>query len=161
VIDTHGTVDRDGFMLEWVREGHGFPMMVLGASRFYPRYFPQALRDHFEIVFRDLRKWVRTPDGFDISAITLDTFSGDVDAIRQAAGLDRPVVAGQSQHGSIALEYARRYPDRVRGVAAVAPVPPAGSGEAPGMRARPGTTPRFRRERRLTAQISPGTCLSP
>src|SRR5215472_11510087 len=90
-------------------------MMVLGASRFYPRYFPQALRDHFEIVFCDLRQWVRTPDGFDISAITLDTFSGDVDAIRQAAGLDRPVVAGQSQHGSIALEYARRYPDRVPG----------------------------------------------
>jgi len=38
-------------------------------------------------------------------------------------------VAGQSHHGAIALEYARRYPGSVRGVVAVAAVPPAGSGE--------------------------------
>ena len=30
----------------------------MGSSRFYPRYFPQSLRDHFEIVFCDLRQWV-------------------------------------------------------------------------------------------------------
>jgi proline iminopeptidase len=124
-----GTVDRDGFVLEWVREGTGTPMMVLGASRFYPGYFPQSLREHFEIVFCDLRQWVPTPDGFDITRITRDTFSDDVDAVRQAVGFDRPVVAGQSQHGSIALEYARRYPQHVRGVVAVAAVPPAGSDE--------------------------------
>ena len=124
-----GTVDRDGFKLEWVREGHGLPMMALGASRFYARYFPQSLREHFEIVFCDLRQWVRTPDGFDITAINRDTFSDDVEAVRQAVGFDRPIVAGQSQHGGIALEYARRYPGSVRGVVAVAAVPPVGSGE--------------------------------
>lgn len=124
-----GTVDRDGFMLEWVREGHGLPMMVLGAPHFYPRYFPQSLREHFEIVFCDLRQSVPTPEGFDATSITRDTFSDDVDAIRQAVGFDRPVVAGHSQHGAIALEYARRYPDSLRGVVAVAAVPPAGSGE--------------------------------
>jgi proline iminopeptidase len=124
-----GTVDRDGFKLEWVREGHGLPMMALGASRFYARYFPQSLREHFEIVFCDLRQWVRTPDGFDITAINRDTFSDDVEAVRQAVGFDRPIVAGQSQHGGIALEYARRYPGSVRGVVAVAAVPPLGSGE--------------------------------
>jgi proline iminopeptidase len=124
-----GTVDRDGFMLEWVREGHGLPMIVLGASHLYARYFPQSLREHFEIVFCDLRQWVPTPDGFDITAITRDTFSDDVEAVRQAVGFDRPVVTGQSHHGAIALEYARRYPDSVRGVVAVAAVPPAGSGE--------------------------------
>jgi proline iminopeptidase len=102
-------------------------MMVLGARRFYPRYFPQSLRDHFEIVFCDLRQWVPTPDGFDVSTISLDTFSEDVDAVRQAAGFDRPIVAGQSQHGTIALEYARHSPEHVRGVLAIAPNPPAGS----------------------------------
>jgi pimeloyl-ACP methyl ester carboxylesterase len=124
-----GTVDRDGFMLEWVREGHGLPVMVLGVSSFYRRYFPQSLREHFEIVFCDLRPSAPTPDGFDITAITRDTFSDDVEAVRRAVGFERPVVAGQSVHGAIALEYARRYPDSVRGVAAVAAVPPAGSGE--------------------------------
>ena len=32
-----GVVDCDGFRLEWLREGRGIPMLVLGASRFYPR----------------------------------------------------------------------------------------------------------------------------
>jgi len=124
-----GTVERDGFMLEWSRDGGGLPMMVLGARHFYPRYFPQSLREHFEIVFCDLRQWAPTPDGFDITTITRDTFSEDVDAVRQAAGLDRPIVAGQSQHGAIALEYTRHSPQSVRGVVAIAAVPPAGSYE--------------------------------
>src|SRR5215471_17523820 len=108
-----GTVDRDGFKLEWTREGTGIPILVLGASRFYARYFPQSLREHFEMVFCDLRQWAPTPDGFDISTITRDTFSEDVAAICRAAGLDRPIVAGQSHHGLIALEYARHSPEDV------------------------------------------------
>ena len=122
-----GTVDRDGFRLEWIREGRGEPMIVVGASRFYPRYFPSAMRDHFDMVFCDLRQWVPTPPGYDIARITRDTFSDDIDAVRQAVGFERPIVAGQSQHGMMALEYARRYPDRTRGVIAVAPNPPAGA----------------------------------
>lgn len=120
-----GVVDRDGFKLEWVREGSGIPMLVLGSRRFYPRYFPQSLRGHFEMVFCDLRQWVATPDGFDISTITCDTFSEDIDAVREAVGFDRPIVAGQSQHGSLAFEYARHSPHSVRGVVAIAPLPPA------------------------------------
>jgi proline iminopeptidase len=85
------------------------------------------MREQFEIVFCDSRQWVRTPDSFDISTITFDTFCDDVEAVRQATGLDRPVVVGHSQHGAIALEYARRYRACVRGVVAVAAVPPFGS----------------------------------
>ena len=81
-----GTVDRDGFILEWVREGKGLPMIVLGSRSFYLRYFPQSLREHFEIVFSDLRQWVPSPEGFDISTITRDTFSEDIDAVRQRVG---------------------------------------------------------------------------
>lgn len=127
VVSNAGTLDRDGFQLDWVREGSGIPMMVLGARRFYPRYFPQQLREHFEIVFCDLRQWVETPGGFDIDSIRLDTFCEDIDALREAVGFARPILVGHSQHGSLALEYARRYPRRVRGVAAIIPLPPAGS----------------------------------
>jgi proline iminopeptidase len=124
VVADEGTVDRDGFKLDWVREGRGLPLMVLGARWFYPRYFPQALRDHFEIVFCDLRQWAATPEGFDISTITLDTLCEDVEALRQASGLERPIVAGQSQHGAMALAYARHAPHEVRGAAAIAAPPP-------------------------------------
>ena len=77
------------------------------------------------MVFCDLRQWAPTPAGFDVGSITLDTFTDDVEAIRQAVGLHQPIVVGQSQHGAIALEYARRFPDNVRGVVAVSPNPPA------------------------------------
>jgi proline iminopeptidase len=81
-------------------------------------------------VFCDLRQWVPTPDGFDIATITRDTFSDDIERVRAAAGLDRPIVVGQSQHGYMALEYARRYPDRVRGVVVVAVAPPVDDEDA-------------------------------
>jgi proline iminopeptidase len=119
------SVDRDGFTLEIVREGHGTPMLVLGAAHFYPQYFPAAMRNHFEMVFCDLRQWARTPPGFNVNSIDLDTFADDVEAIRLSLAFDRPIVMGQSQHGALALDYARRYPDSVRGVVAVGPPPPA------------------------------------
>ena len=130
-----GIVDRDGFRLEWVREGRGIPMLVLGGRKFYPRYFPEEMRSQFEMVFCDLRQWVPTPGGFDIRTITRDTFSEDIEAVRRAAGLERPIVVGQSQHGAIALEYARHFPASVRGVVAIAPPPPIGS-DAPRESAR-------------------------
>ncbi len=72
-------------------------MLVLGASKFYSRYFPQAMRDHFDMVFCDLRQWVSTPDGFDIATITRDIFSDDIERVRVATGLDRPIVVGQAE----------------------------------------------------------------
>src|SRR4051812_44548054 len=99
-----GTLDRDGFMLHWVREGSGIPMLVVGSHHFYRRYFPQALRDHFDIVFGDSRQWSPTPSGFDLTSLTINTFADDIEAIRETTGLDRPIVVGQSQHGAIALE---------------------------------------------------------
>jgi proline iminopeptidase len=127
-----GTLDRDGFALQWAREGRGAEMLVVGSQHFYRRYFPQGLREHFDIVFCDSRQWATTPDGFDVTSITIDTFADDIEAARQAAGLRRPIVVGQSQHGAIALEYARLYPEHLRGVAAVAAVPPVDGQQAMG-----------------------------
>lgn len=124
-----GTLDRDGFRLQWVREGSGVPMLIVGGQEFYRRYFPPALRNDFEIVFGDSRQWVPTPSGFDLTTLSIQTFADDIEAIRQTAALDRPLVVGQSQHGAIALEYARLYPESVRGVVAVAPNPPIDSGD--------------------------------
>lgn len=132
-IDTvrSGTVVRDGWHLHWVREGGGVPLIVIRSVLWYRRYFPQALRDHFDIVFCDSRQWAPTPNGFDISTITNETVADDVEAIREAVGFERPLVMGQSQHGAMALEYARRYPSQVRGAVAVASGPPQTSTTSP------------------------------
>jgi proline iminopeptidase len=124
-VGSTGSVERDGFSLNFVREGHGVPMLVVGSELVYRRAFPEALRDEFEIVFCNLRCWVPSPTGFDASSVTRDTNADDVEAIRQAAELDQPIVVGHSIHGSIVLDYARRYADRLRGVVAIAPSPVA------------------------------------
>jgi proline iminopeptidase len=120
-----GIVDCDGFQLEWVRVGMGIPMLIIGGAHFYPQYFPEAMRDHFDMVFCDSRHWVTTPKGFNLSTLTLDMIADDYERVRVATGLERPIVVGHSQHGYHALMYARRYPDRVRGVAVVASSPPS------------------------------------
>lgn len=119
-----GTLDRDGFRLRWVREGAGIPMIVIGSERYYRPYFPASLRDHFDVVFCDSRQWASTPDAYDVSTITSDTICGDIEAVRQVVGFDRPIVMGQSQHGAMALEHARRHPAQVRGAVAIASAPP-------------------------------------
>lgn len=116
---TSGTVDREGFRLDFTREGAGIPMLVVGEARYYPRVLPEPLRDDFAMVFGDLRPWVKAPDGFDMTTISRDTYSDDIEAVRVAAGLERPIVLGHSIHGTLALEYARRYPENVSGVVAV------------------------------------------
>lgn len=119
-----GVVERDGFELEWVREGAGMPMLVVGAQRYYRRVLPPSMRNHFEMVFFDSRQWTRTPEGFDVESISLQTLSDDTEAVRRATGLDRPVVVGHSHHGTLALSYAGDYPQSLRGLALVAPNPP-------------------------------------
>jgi proline iminopeptidase len=121
-----GVVERDGFALEWVREGEGTPMIVVGAHRYYRRAFPAELRRHFDVVFCDTRQWAAGPAGFDVSTITMATLVEDLEAVRAATGLEHPIVAGHSMHTRIAFAYALHHPDRVRGVLAVAAEPPGG-----------------------------------
>jgi pimeloyl-ACP methyl ester carboxylesterase len=65
----------------------------------------------------DLRGHGRSskPDGpYDVP-----TVAGDLAALIEALGLDRPVVAGQSWGGNVAVELAARHPDLVRGIVCV------------------------------------------
>ena len=55
-------------------------------------------------------------DGFDVSTINFDLYAEDIDALRQAAAVERAIVLGTSIHGTIAREYAARYPQQVRGI---------------------------------------------
>jgi proline iminopeptidase len=119
-------VVRDRFSLEVIREGSGVPLLIVGSARLYRRAFPQTMREHFEIVFCDLRPYVEAPASFNRTTITLQTHIDDIEAIRQAAGLDRPVVLGHSIHGAIALAYARQHPGSVRGVVSIGGTPIGG-----------------------------------
>lgn len=119
------SVPRDGAIVSYRREGHGTPCLVIGSDVYYRRALPQTLKQHFELIYCNVRHWVPSTDASADDAITLQTYADDIDAIRRHAGVDRTIVLGQSIHGTLALEYARYYPGQVRGVIAVA-APPVG-----------------------------------
>jgi len=123
----HGTaqgdadfVDVEGARLGYRVEGHGPPCLVVGSSVYYPRVFSQALREQLRLLFVDLRQFVPSDPSFGPDRISIETYADDIEQVRQTLRLGDVVVMGHSIHGNIALEYARRHPEHVLGVAAVA-----------------------------------------
>ncbi len=117
-----GVVNVGGAHLRYRIEGKGQPCLVVGSSVCYPRVFSQDLRRHLQLIFVDLRHFVDPRElpsadpSFDLNRISLDTYADDIEQVRQALGLGDVVVIGHSIHATLALEYARRYPEHVRGV---------------------------------------------
>ena len=117
-MTTNGTVEVEGAQLGYRIEGHGETCLVVGSSVFYPRAFSEDLREHLQLVFVDLRHFAPSDPAFGPELISIETYSDDIEQVRQVLGLDDVVVIGTSLHGTIALEYARRHPEHVRGVVA-------------------------------------------
>jgi len=124
-----GIVEVDGALLRYRIEGQGPPCLVVGSSVLYPRVFSRELREHLQLVFADLRHctdpqhFVSADPSFRADRISIDTCADDVEQVRQALGLGDVVVMGHSMHGPFALEYARRYPEHVRGVVVIGATP--------------------------------------
>ncbi len=120
---TAGTVTVEGATLHYVMEGTGAPCIVIGSSIMYPRLFSKELRNHLKLVFLDARHFVPTDGSFDVSRITIDTYADDIEKARTTLKLGDIFIVGHSIHGDLALEYARRYPQHVRGVVVIASPP--------------------------------------
>jgi proline iminopeptidase len=127
--DNAGIMEVEGFHLRYRIEGHGPPCLVVGSAICYPRMFSQELRENLQLVFVDLRHFAASADlSFSPSSITVDTYAGDIERVRQSLELGDVVVIGHSTHAKLALEYARQYPEHVRGVVAIGGSP-CGSSE--------------------------------
>jgi proline iminopeptidase len=133
--DNVGIVEVEGAHLRYRIDGHGQPCLVVGSSIYYPRVFSQELREHLQLVFVDLRHFAASEPSFAPNLISVETYTDDVERVRKTLGLGDVVVIGHSIHGTIALEYARRYPEHVRGVVAIC-APPRRSDEDPAPRER-------------------------
>ena len=103
-----------GAELRYVRQGRGPTLLVIGSSIYYPRVFSKNLSKSFDIVYADGRHFARgyQPTSEEASALTLDRFAEDVEAVREALKVPRIAVLGHSVHAQIAMRYARRHPDR-------------------------------------------------
>lgn len=103
----------EGYKLSYVIEGCGVPALVLGSSTYYSRVFSQNLRKHLKITLCDHRGFATTSEVSQVADFELDKLIDDFETIRATLNLDKMVVIGHSIHAFMALEYARRFLDRV------------------------------------------------
>ncbi len=92
--------------------GKGYPLVLMhggpGADLFTLLSF-KPLADQFTLVFYDHRCNGRSV-GPDVTTMTMENLTADADALRQVLGFEKWAVLGHSFGGSVALEYALRYP---------------------------------------------------
>jgi proline iminopeptidase len=107
---THRQIRDVSLFVEVVGQGYPLVLMHGGPGLDHTTLLPlKPLADQFTLIFYDHRCNGRST-GADVSSMTFENLTADADALRQALGLDRWAVLGQSFGGNVALEYALRYP---------------------------------------------------
>lgn len=95
--------------------GHGYPLVLMhggpGADLYTMMSF-KPIEDQFTLVFYDHRCNGRST-GADVSTMTWENLTADVDALREKLGFKEWAVLGHSFGGNVALEYALRYPQNL------------------------------------------------
>ncbi len=142
-----GVASVNGITLSYDDVGTGDDVLLLVHGHPFDRsmWTPQLtdLPAHgWRIVAPDLR-------GYGLSTVvagvtTLDVFAADLSALLDALGIRSVVVCGLSMGGQIAMEFARIYPERVRGLVLAATFPQPETIE--GKRQRNATADRLSRE---------------
>lgn len=110
----------DGTRIAYATGGTGYPLVKAGhwlTHLEHDRHSPiwRPLLDRLERRFR-LVRYDQRGNGlsdWDVADLSLDRFVEDLEAVADAAGLDRFALYGTSQGAPIAIAYAHRHPDRV------------------------------------------------
>ena len=102
----------------WVeREGEGEPLLLLAGGpanshlTFHPAF--SALADEYEVIYVDYRGRGRSDHVADYRTITFERDVADIEALREALGLERLHLYGFSYGGMVSQAYALAHPDRV------------------------------------------------
>ncbi|NMO88424.1 alpha/beta hydrolase [Actinomycetospora sp. TBRC 11914] len=126
--DLHVEVDGRRLRLHVETAGEGVPLLCLHTAGADSRQFRGLLEDprvtaHHRVVAFDMPWHGRSdpPDDWQVRRYTLDTatYAATVLAVADALELERPVLAGCSMGGAIALYLASRHGERFRGVCAL------------------------------------------
>ncbi len=108
--------------------GEGDPIIVVhggpGLDHSYLQPGLDALAIRNTLVYYDQRGTGRSVAALDSTAINLDAFIEDIDALRETLGYERVSVLAHSWGALLAIEYAARHPEAVRGLILMNPVEP-------------------------------------
>jgi len=113
MILSSGQIQIDGSTLNYVIEGSGKPCLVIGSSVYYPKTFSKDLRKHLKMYFVDLKWFAKGYVPENLDEVNIQTIVEDVEEIRIKLGLKRPMIMGHSIHGTIAMEYVKKYSKEV------------------------------------------------
>jgi len=108
--------------------GTGDPIVVVhggpGLDHSYLQPGLDVLANRNTLVYYDQRGTGRSVSALDASAINLDDFVDDIDALRQTLGYERMTLLAHSFGALVALEYAARHPESLRALVLMNPVEP-------------------------------------
>ena len=108
--------------------GEGEPIIVVhggpGLDHEYLQPGLDALAIRSTLIYYDQRGTGRSAAALDSTAINLDAFIEDIDALRQALGYERVSVLAHSWGALLGIEYAARHPEAIRGLILMNPVEP-------------------------------------
>jgi proline iminopeptidase len=108
-----GFIEVDGSKLNYVVEGKGKPCLVIGSSVYYPKTFSKNLRKHLKMYFVDMKWFAKEYMPENLDSVNIKSIVEDVEKIRKKLGLNQPMIMGHSIHGTIAVEYAKKYSQNV------------------------------------------------
>ncbi|WP_077962041.1 alpha/beta fold hydrolase [Ensifer adhaerens] len=113
IVSKAGSLRAGPFDLGFSIEGSGMPLIVIGSAIYYPRTFSKALREKLRLVFIDHRGFAPARTEYAAGDIGFDTVLDDIERLRAHLDLEHFAILGHSGHGYMALEYAKRHPERV------------------------------------------------
>ena len=111
---------RDGVRIAWASSGSGTPLVKAAnwlshlefdaASPIWAHWW-RALSERHRLIRYDER--ASGLSDWDVQDISFDAWVSDLEAVVEAAGLERFSLFGASKGGAIAIAYAARHPERV------------------------------------------------
>lgn len=107
----------DGSKLPWYSTGTGerqiFIFNGFTCNQHNIKYLLEGLAPGFRVVAWDYKGHGLAEGARDLTTVTIDGFLDDARRVKEAAGLDKPVLLGYSMGAQFVLEYALRYPAEV------------------------------------------------
>ncbi len=122
-------VEANGIRIHYVEQGQGPAVVWLPGNSDHAAMAVRAhepLLDRYRFIAVDPRGQGGTTAFVVTASYAPSLLTADLLGLLDALGLERPVLGGHARGARAVLEFARRYPERVRAVVAVAP-PVAGA----------------------------------
>ncbi len=112
-VESVDYIEVDGSKLNYVVKGKGTPCLVIGSSVYYPKTFSKNLQEHLKMYFVDLKWFAKDYLPENLDAVTIESIVEDVEEIREKLDLIKPIIMGHSIHGTISMEYVKKYSNKV------------------------------------------------